>query len=146
MLMIVVDVALHRARRVQPIQSVHDEERIPQPAETIVPGAPARGCLGQRRGDRRDDRAGVLVDREVQRDRRADDLLLPLERIDSPRTQSRQYSAVCSRNERHTSATEPCSVSSGPEDEVDFTAEQERTLLDDGATGQSMVARSTNSS
>ena len=49
---------------------------VAQPAVAVVPGPPAPRRLGDRRGHRRDDRAGVLEAVELERERRADDLAL----------------------------------------------------------------------
>ena len=76
----VVEVALHRPRRAEPVQRLHDKIGVAQPAEAVVPVAPLSGASGMRRGQRRDDGAGLLVGAELQRDRRADHRLLPFER------------------------------------------------------------------
>src|SRR6185503_11471354 len=69
-----------RARRVEAIERVDDEVAVAQPAVAVVPVAARAGGLGNRRRDRGDDRAGVVAGVLLQRDRRADHLVLPFER------------------------------------------------------------------
>ena len=76
----VAEVALHGLGRVQPVQRIDREIGIAQPAETVVPVAAAVGRLRDRGGECGEDRPGIVHRRELQRDRRADDLLLPFER------------------------------------------------------------------
>jgi hypothetical protein len=76
----VAEVALHRPRGVQPVERVHHEVGVAQPAVAVVPVAPAVGRLGYGGGQGGDHRAGVVVGGELERDGRADDLVLPLER------------------------------------------------------------------
>ena len=73
-------IALHGVRRAQTIQRIDHEIGVAQPAEAVVPVARRSGGLGNRRRHRRDDGAGVLEDVQLERDRGADDGVLPLER------------------------------------------------------------------
>ena len=50
------------------VQRPHHEERVAQPAVAVVPVAAAAGRLGDAGGHRGDDGAGVLEQRELQRD------------------------------------------------------------------------------
>ena len=73
-------ILFHRRRGAQPVQRLHDEERVAQPAVAVIPVAAAVRRLGYRARDSRDDRARVLERAQLQRDRGADDGVLPLER------------------------------------------------------------------
>ena len=72
-------VALHRARRAEPVQRLNHEVGVAQPAVAVVPVAPAVGALGDRGRQRREHGARVFVRAELQRDRRADHGVLPIE-------------------------------------------------------------------
>ncbi len=71
--------ALHRLDIAEAIERPDDEEGIPEPAIAIVPVAPRAGGLGQRRRRRGDNRPGLLERAELERDRRPDHRVLPLE-------------------------------------------------------------------
>ncbi len=73
----VAHVAFQRPGRAEPVQRVDDEVSVSQPAVPVVPVALRARRLGDRRRHRGDDRAGVFVGVELQRDRGADDVRLP---------------------------------------------------------------------
>ena len=73
-------VVLHRADFGQAVERAHHEEGVAQPAVAVVPVAPAVRRLGDAGGHRGDDRAGVLVQRQLERDGGADHRVLPLQR------------------------------------------------------------------
>ena len=73
-------VLLHRRRLRQAVERAHHEEGVAQPAEAVVPVAPAVGRLGDAGGHGGDDGAGVLEQRQLERDGGADHRVLPLQR------------------------------------------------------------------
>ena len=74
------EILLQNVERADPVQRLHRVIGIAQPAVTVVPVALRPRSLGHRSGQRGDDRAGLLVLAELQRDGTADDLVLPFER------------------------------------------------------------------
>ena len=76
----VAQVVLHRRDLGQPIQRPDDEECVAQPAVAVVPRALRVRRFGNARRDGRHDGARFLVRAELQRDRRADDRVLPFGR------------------------------------------------------------------
>ncbi len=77
-------VVLHRADFGQAVQRADHEEGIAQPAEAIVPVAAAVRRFRDAGGHRGDDRAGLLVQRHLQRDGGADHRVLPFARHRQP--------------------------------------------------------------
>jgi hypothetical protein len=75
----VAEEALHGAGGAEPVEPVHHEVRVPQPAVAVVPVAPAVRGLRDRGGHGRHDRAALVEGAQLQRDRGADHRLLPLE-------------------------------------------------------------------
>src|SRR5512136_199856 len=69
----------HGSRSADAIQCAHDKEGVPHPTKTIVPIASRSWHFGNRRGQRRYDRAGFLVIAQFERDARADNLVLPVD-------------------------------------------------------------------
>ena len=72
------DEILHRLRRADPVERLHHEISVAQPAIAVVPGAPGSRRLRNRGGVGRDDAAGLLEVAELEGDRGADDLVLPV--------------------------------------------------------------------
>jgi hypothetical protein len=72
--------ALERPGCAEPVQRVDDEIGVAQPAIAVVPGALSVRCFGHGGRQRRDDASGVVERIELQRDGRADHLVLPFER------------------------------------------------------------------
>ena len=73
-------IVFHGADFRQAVERADDKKSIAQPAVAVVPVAPAARCLRDAGGHGRHDGAGVLVERELERDGRAYDGLLPLQR------------------------------------------------------------------
>ena len=73
------EIILHRPRRAEAVQRMHDEIGVAQPAEAVVPVALRTRRLGDRGGQRRDDGPALLEGAELQRDRGTNDLALPFE-------------------------------------------------------------------
>ena len=71
---------LHGARGADAVERLDDEISVAQPAIAVIPGAARRRRLGDRRGVRGDDAAGLVEIGEFQRDRGADDRFLPIVR------------------------------------------------------------------
>ena len=65
-------------RRADAVERLHDEIGVAQPAVAVVPGAAGARRLGNRGGVGGDDAAGLLEIAELQRDRGADDRVLPV--------------------------------------------------------------------
>ena len=108
------EIKFHRAHRRERVQRAHDEERVPDPAEAVVPVAPRAGGLGNAGRHRGDDGAGRLVAAQFQRDRGADHGILPFERQCEP---VHPFAPVVERallEVGAVSATPSVSVSSGP--------------------------------
>ena len=76
----VAQVVLHRLDFGEAVEGPDDEERVSQPAVAVVPVALGVRGLRDAGGHCRDDRAGLLERAELERDGRAHDRLLPLER------------------------------------------------------------------
>ncbi len=76
----VAQIILYRRHFGESVQRPHDEERVAQPAVAVIPGALGIRRLGNARRDGRHDRAGFLVRAKLQRDRRANDGILPFQR------------------------------------------------------------------
>ncbi len=74
----VVEIVLHDRGRAEPVERADHEIRVAQPAVAIIPVALGVRGLGDRGGHGRDHRAGFGVGRQLQRDRRADNGLLPV--------------------------------------------------------------------
>ena len=74
------DELLHRARGADTVERLNDEIGVPQPAIAVVPGAAGARRLRDRGGMRGDDGAGLIEIAELERDRGADDGLLPVDR------------------------------------------------------------------
>ncbi len=72
-------IVLHGSDLGQAVQRANDEERIPQPAEAIVPVAPAVRRFRNARRHGGDDGARLLELAKLQRDGRADHRLLPFQ-------------------------------------------------------------------
>ena len=72
------DEIFHRLRRADAVERLDDEIGVAQPAIAVVPGAPGSRRFGNRGGVRGDDAAGFLEIAELERDRGADDLVLPV--------------------------------------------------------------------
>ena len=68
----------HGARGADAVERLDDEISVAQPAIAVIPGAARRRRLRDRRGVRGDDAAGLVEIGELQRDRGADDGLLPI--------------------------------------------------------------------
>ena len=62
---------------VEPVERLQREGRVAHPRVAVVPVALPAGCLGQRRRQRRDGRAGRHVGQPLDRERRALDRLAP---------------------------------------------------------------------
>src|SRR5262249_47536143 len=62
------------------IERLHYEVGVAQPAITVIPGAAGSRRFGNRGGVGRDDAAGLLEVAELQRDRGADNFVLPVVR------------------------------------------------------------------
>ncbi len=76
----IFEIALQHVERAQPVERLHGVIGVADPAVAIVPVAPGIGMLGDRGGERGDDRAGFLMLAKLQRDRRSDHHVLPFER------------------------------------------------------------------
>src|SRR3546814_7932394 len=76
----IAEIAFHRLGGAEPVEGVHHEICIAQPAVAVVPVAAGVRGFGNGRRQRRDDGAGLLEIAELQRDRGADHGLLPLDR------------------------------------------------------------------
>ena len=74
----VLEEVLHLLRVPQALERVQREVRVAQPAEAVVPVPSRSRVLGNARRRRGQQRARVLVLVELQRERRANDLLLVL--------------------------------------------------------------------
>ncbi len=72
------DEILHRLRRTDAVERLHHEIGVAQPAIAIVPGPARPGRFRDRGRMRRDDAAGLLEAAQLERDRGADDGLLPI--------------------------------------------------------------------
>ncbi|MCY1506738.1 hypothetical protein D9M68_409920 [compost metagenome] len=72
-------IVFHRAHLAQRVERAHHEEGVAQPAVAVVPVALAARRLGDAGGHGGHDGAGVLVQRELERDGRADHRVLVLE-------------------------------------------------------------------
>jgi hypothetical protein len=90
----VAHVAFHRRRRAEAVQRVDDEVAVAQPAIAVVPVALGVRRLRDRRRHRGDDRAGVLVGIELERDRARITSACHSNGIASPRTHSSHHSVV----------------------------------------------------
>ena len=66
------EIAFEHVERAEPVQRLDGVISVADPAVAIVPVAARIGRLGDRGGQRGDDRAGLLVLAELQRDRGAD--------------------------------------------------------------------------
>ena len=75
-----LEIMLQRAGGGEAVEGAHGEKRIAHPAIAVIPVAPRIRRLGQGGGDRGDHPARGLIAAQFQRDRGADDGLLPLER------------------------------------------------------------------
>ena len=76
----VAEELLHGARRAEAVERADGEIGVAQPAEAVVPIALRARRFRHRSGDGGDDGAAVLDRAELERDRRAYDGVLPLER------------------------------------------------------------------
>ena len=125
------EIALHRPGDPQPVERVHHEIRVPQPAIAIVPVAAAVGCLGNGRRHRRDDRAGILECVEFQGDRRPDHRVLPFEgngqMAHPPPPVGDRFVAEMSRDLFHRALEGFI----GPEDQADVVLQEEGSLFHD---------------
>src|SRR5262249_38716434 len=72
------DEILHRLRRTDAVERLHHEIGVAQPTIAVVPGAAGSRSLGNGGGMGRDDSAGFLEIAELERDRSADDFILPI--------------------------------------------------------------------
>ena len=117
--------ALHRAGGSEPVQRLDREVRVARPAVAIVPVPPALGRLGNRAGERRHDRARLLEVTELERDRGADHLLLPLER---DRERARPVRPVVARalvEVARDRGDGPAEALVGPEDQIERALDPE---------------------
>ena len=76
----VLEEALHLLGVPEPLERVQREVRVTQPAEAVVPVASRPGVLGEARRRRGEERARVLVLVQLERERRAHDLVLVVAR------------------------------------------------------------------
>ena len=76
----IAEIVFEHVERAEPVQRLDRVISVADPAVAIVPVAAAVRRLGDRGGQRGDDRAGLLVLAQLQRDRGADHDLLPFER------------------------------------------------------------------
>ena len=125
------EVVLHRLDGGQAVQRPHNEQRISDPTIAIVPVSFRAGGFGNAGCKRSDDGAGRLVIAQLQRDRGADDGVLPFRRQSEPVHPGAPIELralfVIGRRLR-------CPVGQGlvrTENEVDDVAEIERRLVRD---------------
>ncbi len=74
------EIVLHCLDRSQAVQRLDNEISVPDPTKAIVPVPSAVWCFGYACGNRGDDRAGLFICAKFQRNRRANDCFLPVER------------------------------------------------------------------
>ena len=141
----VFEIAFEHVERAEPVERLHRVIGVADPAVAIVPVALRVGVLGDRGGQRGDDRAGFLVLAQLERDRRSGSPpSCHSSGVARPRTQSlpfvdRVVAASC--RARRASVVGEALV--GPEEEVQrpLDAEQ-RARSSIQPTGASVVSRS----
>src|SRR5262245_66517794 len=72
------DETLHRFRRAETIERFDDEIGVSEPTVAVIPRAPGAWRFGYGRRQRGDDGAGLLEIGKLERDRGADDGILPV--------------------------------------------------------------------
>src|SRR5262249_59940812 len=76
---------LHLVRVPEPLEGVEREVRVAQPAVPVIPRPARARMLGEARGRRREQGAGVLVLGQLEHERRPDDFTLVVARHACPR-------------------------------------------------------------
>ena len=138
----VLEESLHLLGVAEPLERVQREVRVAEPAEAVIPVAARAGVLGQARRRRCEQRARVLVLVELQRERRADDLLLVVAR-DARALHPAAPVVERALEEALGRLLEPRLERLAPrEDEMAVALEQERPLVLD--VGQRHVRRQAN--
>jgi hypothetical protein len=125
----VLEKPLHLLRVPEPLERVEREVRVAEPAEAVVPVAARPRVLGKARRRRREQRSRVFVLMELERECRADDLLLVVAR-DARALHPAAPVVEGALEEALGGLLEPSLERLAPgEDEVSVALEQEGTLV-----------------